>query len=123
MSYDIAAAALLEAVGPVAAYCQRTARPNRHADQLDHLIAAVADFGAAADAAVAAGHASARLAAVLSEIALRHTPPPLNPAPLVVRINRHLAYFDAHRARHVSPATQALALTITSHHLGIPASL
>lgn len=123
MSYDDTAAALFAAVGPVAAYCQRTPRPNRHADHLDHLIAAVADFGTAADEAVTAAHGSARLAAALAAATERYTPPPDDPDPLVVRINRHLAYFDAHRARHVSPATQALALTITSHHLGIPASL
>ena len=118
MSYDDTAAALFTAVEPVAAYCQRTARPNRHADQLDQLLSAVADFGAAADQAVALAEAGPDWEA----IAMRLAPllPPVAPTPLEIRCR---AFLDspAMKARAALPLAQRMALaSITSHHLGTP---
>lgn len=118
MSYDSTAAALFTAVEPVAAYCQRTARPNRHADQLDQLLTAVADFGAAADQLATQTDAGPDWQA----IAMRMLPlvPPAAPTALQVRCRALLARPDM-QARAALPLAQRMALgAITSHHLGCP---
>ena len=85
-AYDEAAAALLEAAAPVAAYCQRTPRPNRHADQLDTLLLRAAEFGQAADHLQKGYEGSARIQAFCAAIRARtalmlipQVPDPLRP--------------------------------------------
>lgn len=99
-TYDEAAAAFIEAAGPVAAYCQRTARPNRHADQLDTFLLRGAELGAAADALQAGYQGSARIQAFCAGIR--------------TQINRMLI-------PQVPDPLRLLAGSITSHCLPLPA--
>lgn len=123
MNYDDTAAALFAAVEPVAAYCERTARPNRHADELDHLINAVADFGAAADAALTPPEAGPDWQAVAYRL-LPYLPlPPYVPSPLELRCR---ALLDSPRARRVAalpPEQRAALQALTSYDLPLPDSL
>lgn len=67
-AYEEAAAAFLEAAAPVAAYCQRTARPNKHADLLETFLLRGAELGAQADALQQGYEGSPRIRAFCARI-------------------------------------------------------
>lgn len=117
MHYDEAAAALLVAVKPVATYCERTPRPHRHAEALDALLVAVADFGEAAEAL--AGAPPWERAALLL---LDRLPTQRFRTPLADRIQRHLSQPHM-RERLLLPDAQRRELgRVTSHHLPPPSA-
>ena len=114
-TYDEAGASLLAAIEPAAAYLERTARPNRHADQLEELVNAALDFGEAADQRLSGPD--------WESIALRmarYLEPTAPPSPIVARTRAHLD--QPHLlARAALPLARRMALAaITSHHLSIP---
>lgn len=111
-AYDEAAAAFIEAAGPVAAYCQRTARPNRHADQLDTLLLRVSEFGAAADQLHAGYQGSPRIqafcAGIRARMATMLTPQVPDPLRLLAgSLTSHCLPLPAH-VRHLAAPDQPL---------------
>lgn len=120
-AYDEAAAAFIEAAGPVAAYCQRTARPNRHADQLDTFLLRGAELGAAADALQAGYQGTARIQAFCAGIRARlsgmltpQVPDPLRP--LAGSLTSHCLPLPAH-VRHLAAPAQPLC-PLAAHATG-----
>lgn len=106
--YDEAAAAFIEAAAPIAAYCQRTARPNRHADQLETFLLRGAELGAQGDQLQRGYEGSqrirdfcARIRAQTAHMLTPQVPDPLRP--LAGSLTSHCLPLPAHARREPSP--------------------
>ena len=114
-TYDNAAAALLDAIEPLSAYLERTARPNRHAEQVEELVNAALDVGEAADARLAGPDWQA-IALLMLPLVI----PTTAPSALMVRVRAHLDQPHL-KARAALPLIERMRLAqLTSHHLGFP---
>lgn len=115
-TYDEAAAALLAAIAPVAAYLERNTGQHAHALALETLLDKVADLGEAADARFGGPDWEA--------IALRmarYIEPTALPSPVAARTRAHL---DTLKARAAKPLAERMQLArYCSHHLGTPDTL
>ena len=110
---------LIAAIEPLSAYCARTPPGNRHADQVEALIATASDYVDAVEAETDARAAQPDWRIIAARrVAALDFPPTTNP--FILRAQGHLGQPHL-QARAAWPLAQRmLATECCSHHLGLP---
>lgn len=114
--------ALQAAIEPIAAYCARTPSPNAHADRCAALVNEVADYVEAVEQQAQADATGPDWQAIAGQM-VQALDFPASTNPVVLRSQRLLSLPHL-QARTALPLAQRMLLaTVSSHHLGVPASL